>query len=83
MVLQCGDCVWTARECERCDGSGFEGYDSKCCDCGTSGLGRPERCPTCGSPAPRLHPATQHEGECQLCLDEWHGALNRRVPPTP
>lgn len=33
---------------------------------------RPQRCPTCGSPTPQRHPATQHEGELQPCNDAWH-----------
>lgn len=40
MVLRCENCVWTVRECERCEGSGFEGYDSLCCDCETTGCTR-------------------------------------------
>ena len=31
-----------------------------------------ERCPTCQSPSPHLHPAMQHEGEVELCTDEFH-----------
>jgi hypothetical protein len=31
-----------------------------------------ERCPTCDSPAPNLHPAMQSEGEVQPCIDRWH-----------
>ncbi len=31
------------------------------------------RCPTCGSRNPKMHPATQHEGEViALCRDPWH-----------
>jgi hypothetical protein len=30
------------------------------------------RCPSCNSPAPHLHPAVQHEGEVQLCGDSFH-----------
>lgn len=29
-------------------------------------------CPTCQSPAPHLHPAVQHGGECQVCKDPFH-----------
>lgn len=29
-------------------------------------------CPTCQSPAAHLHPSLQHEGEVQLCRDQWH-----------
>lgn len=31
-----------------------------------------EKCPTCDSPAKRLHPAMQSEGEVQPCIDRWH-----------
>ena len=34
----------------------------------------PQRCPTCDSPKPHLHPAMQYEGEVQPCKDEWHKA---------
>lgn len=31
------------------------------------------KCPTCGSPNRKWHPATQHEGEVlTLCRDAWH-----------
>lgn len=33
------------------------------------------RCPTCNSPQPHLHPATQHEGEAQPCGDAYHDTL--------
>lgn len=36
-----------------------------------------DRCPTCDSPAPHLHPAVQCEGEVQPCKDEFH------LRPTP
>lgn len=29
-------------------------------------------CPTCNSPAPHLHPAVQHEGEVNICTDDFH-----------
>lgn len=29
-------------------------------------------CPRCGSSAPRMHPAVQHEGEVELCTHEFH-----------
>jgi hypothetical protein len=31
-----------------------------------------EKCPSCQSHAPHLHPAVQHEGEVTLCRDEFH-----------
>ena len=30
------------------------------------------RCPTCDSPAPYLHPATGFEGEVELCTHNFH-----------
>jgi hypothetical protein len=33
---------------------------------------KPKRCPRCGSPDPRKHPAMQYEGEVQLCRHPWH-----------
>lgn len=30
------------------------------------------RCPTCNSPAPHLHPSVQHGGEVELCTDDFH-----------
>jgi hypothetical protein len=32
----------------------------------------PQRCPTCDSPSPKLHPAVQHEGEVSICKDKFH-----------
>lgn len=29
-------------------------------------------CPTCGSSAPHMHPAVQHEGEVEICTDDFH-----------
>jgi hypothetical protein len=31
-----------------------------------------EKCPTCGSPWPDLHPAVQYEGEATICKDTFH-----------
>lgn len=35
------------------------------------------KCPTCDSPQPELHPAMQHEGEVQVCGNEWHRSTLR------
>jgi hypothetical protein len=29
-------------------------------------------CKTCGSTAPHMHPAVQHEGEVEVCADRFH-----------
>lgn len=31
-----------------------------------------ERCPTCDSPSPHMHPAVQYEGEVGICTDDFH-----------
>lgn len=33
---------------------------------------RPEKCPRCHSPEPKLHPAVQFEGEVSPCPHPWH-----------
>ena len=45
----------------------------------------PNKCPTCEAPAPHLHPAVQHEGEVQVCRDQWHQTLTpqNRTPSQP
>lgn len=35
-------------------------------------IARPQRCPTCDSPSPEMHPAMQSGGEVQPCQDGWH-----------
>ena len=30
------------------------------------------RCPTCNSKSPERHPAMQHEGEVEICVDDFH-----------
>jgi hypothetical protein len=36
-----------------------------------------EKCPTCGSPQPHLHPALAFEGEVSVCPDRWHASTRR------
>lgn len=43
----------------------------------------PEKCPTCDSPSPALHPAMQWEGEVQPCRNAWHGPLVTAEPAKP
>lgn len=38
-------------------------------------------CPTCGSTAPHMHPAIQHEGEVELCADAFHLTPTRQNRP--
>lgn len=33
------------------------------------------RCPTCNSPQPHLHPAVQVEGEVEVCAHSFHLTL--------
>lgn len=42
-----------------------------------------ERCPTCDSPKPNLHPAMQHEGEVQPCSDPFHAEKPGTEPARP
>ncbi len=59
--------------CSRC-GNLFTGHKRRtvCHICATPATA--DKCPTCDSPAAHLHPAVQHEGECQICNDPWHTA---------
>lgn len=41
----------------------------------------PEKCPTCSSSAPHLHPAVQHEGEVQPCRDRFHAIVTPQNTP--
>lgn len=34
------------------------------------------KCPRCGSPDPKLHPAVQFEGEVQLCHHPYHAGAD-------
>lgn len=44
----------------------------------------PDRCPSCGSPEPHLHPATQAEGEVtRICPSSWHEGVATDHPFTP
>lgn len=33
------------------------------------------KCPRCGSPDPKLHPAVQYEGEVQICAHTYHTSV--------
>lgn len=40
-----------------------------------------DRCPTCDSTAPHLHPAVQNEGEVQPCRDAFHERVTPQNTP--
>jgi hypothetical protein len=39
------------------------------------------KCKVCESPQPHLHPAVQHEGEVQLCRDDFHRTVTPQNSP--
>ncbi len=39
------------------------------------------RCPTCNSKEPHLHPATAFEGEVEVCADDFHLTPTNRNRP--
>jgi len=40
-----------------------------------------EKCPTCGSPDPRLHPALSYGGEVSICADAFHQTVTPQNTP--
>lgn len=42
---------------------------------------RKRHCPTCTSPSPERHPAVQHGGEVELCVDDFHLRPTNQNPP--
>lgn len=41
-----------------------------------------DRCPTCGSPKPELHPATALEGEVGICKNDFHFQVTASNTPS-
>ncbi len=39
------------------------------------------KCSTCASPSPHLHPAVQHEGEVCICWDAFHKTVTPENTP--
>ncbi len=39
------------------------------------------KCPTCNSPKPNLHPAVQFEGEVSPCADAFHRRVTSENTP--
>ena len=46
----------------------------------TAPIHQANRCPTCHSPQPHLHPAVQHEGEVSVCKDPFHSQVTPQNP---
>src|SRR6218665_1687488 len=53
-----------------------------CASSFSRGAVMPDQCKTCGSSAPHMHPAAQHEGEVHICPDAFHTTVTNQNVPT-